>query len=308
MRIANSESNRSPAEKRCSPRASFSRPPRRRSTFSRSAGGRPRGRQSSRMLQLEHATCGCLASCAGGFMVRMKPEGRGLHLIPIKIDAAGIRIMGAMQTLISDEVVLPPEDVLARFNMPGPRYTSYPTADRFVEGFDAAAFQSCLTGRIASSAARPLSLYVHLPFCNTVCYYCACNKVVTKDHGRTREYLRALEIEAGLVSTSLLGSRKVEQLHFGGGTPTFLDADEIRGLMGMLARNFELVGASASREFSIEIDPRTCPPAKVDTLAKVGFNRMSVGVQDFDPVVQKAVNRVQGFDTTQATITAAREC
>jgi oxygen-independent coproporphyrinogen-3 oxidase len=216
--------------------------------------------------------------------------------------------MGAMQTLTRDEVVLPPDQVLARFDIPGPRYTSYPTADRFVEGFDAAAFRACLAGRLAGSAARPLSLYVHLPFCNTVCYYCACNKVVTKDHGRTRDYLRALEIEAELVSESLVGSRKVEQLHFGGGTPTFLDADEIRGLMVALAKYFQLADASATREFSIEIDPRTCPPDKVAALASVGFNRMSVGVQDFDPMVQKAVNRVQGFDTTQETIAAARAC
>jgi oxygen-independent coproporphyrinogen III oxidase len=207
----------------------------------------------------------------------------------------------------SDEVLMPAEDVLARLDMPGPRYTSYPTADRFIEGFDAAAYASCLGGRIASSGTRPMSLYVHLPFCNTICYYCACNKVITKDHGRTAEYLQALEVEADLVSGQLLGTRKAEQLHFGGGTPTFLDADELRQLMSMLAGRFELERGSVNREFSIEVDPRSCPREKVRALADIGFNRMSVGVQDFEPAVQKAVNRLQPFEMTQATIEAARE-
>lgn len=211
-----------------------------------------------------------------------------------------------MQTLSSDQVVVPSEDVLARFDMPGPRYTSYPTADRFVESFDAAAYASCLGGRIAGSGTRALSLYVHLPFCNTICYYCGCNKVITKDHGRTAEYLRALETEADLANARLLGSRKVEQLHFGGGTPTFLDAGELRQVMAMLAGRFEWDQAGTNREFSIEVDPRSCPPDKVEALAGVGFNRMSVGVQDFDPAVQAAVNRRQPFGKTQETIEAAR--
>jgi oxygen-independent coproporphyrinogen-3 oxidase len=211
-----------------------------------------------------------------------------------------------METCLIDEVVVPPEDVLARFDLPGPRYTSYPTADRFVESFDAAAHAACLGGRIAGSGTRPMSLYVHLPFCNTICYYCGCNKVITKDHSRSVEYLRALETEADLVRAHLLGSRKVEQLHFGGGTPTFLDAEELRRVMAMLAQRFEWERASPSREFSIEVDPRTCPPEKVHALAAIGFNRMSVGVQDFDPAVQAAVNRRQPFEMTQATIAAAR--
>ncbi|HTT09407.1 MAG TPA: oxygen-independent coproporphyrinogen III oxidase [Burkholderiaceae bacterium] len=211
-----------------------------------------------------------------------------------------------MQTIAQDGVVVPAPDVLKRFDLVGPRYTSYPTADRFVDAFDAAVYRSWLARR-DSSGDRALSLYVHLPFCNTVCYYCACNKVITKDRGRAAEYLRALEAEVDLVSERLAGSRDVEQLHFGGGTPTFLDAGELRQVMAMLGRRFALgEPGSGDREFSIEVDPRTCAPDKVRVLADIGFNRMSVGVQDFDPAVQKAVNRQQGFETTRATLEAAR--
>jgi len=212
-----------------------------------------------------------------------------------------------MQIITRDDVALPPPDVLSRFDIAGPRYTSYPTADRFIEAFDAAAYGNWLAGRDSTATGRPMSLYVHLPFCNTVCYYCGCNKVVTKDHGRAAEYLRALETEIELVSERLAGSRKVEQLHFGGGTPTFLSSDELCQVMLTLEKRFDLGGGRGeNREFSIEIDPRTCDADKVRVLADIGFNRMSVGVQDFDPAVQKAVNRLQGFDTTQATIDAAR--
>jgi oxygen-independent coproporphyrinogen-3 oxidase len=210
-----------------------------------------------------------------------------------------------MQTIIQ-EVEVPAADVLARFDRAGPRYTSYPTADRFAEGFDASAYAAWLASREATGGTRPLSLYVHLPFCNTVCYYCACNKVITKHHGKAAEYLRALEIETELVSERLTGSRIVEQLHFGGGTPTFLSANELREVMAILGGRFDLDGEEGDREFSIEIDPRTCDADKVHVLAELGFNRMSVGVQDFDPAVQQAVNRLQGFDTTRATIEAAR--
>jgi oxygen-independent coproporphyrinogen-3 oxidase len=212
-----------------------------------------------------------------------------------------------MAIVTSDEVALPPADLLARFALVGPRYTSYPTADRFVEAFDAGAYAAALAGRGTTAGGRPMSLYVHLPFCNTVCYYCACNKVITKDHSRATEYLHAFEKEAELVSERLAGPRKVEQLHFGGGTPTFLTGDELRRVMAILGARFDL-GSAGDRnaEFSIEVDPRSCPPDKVEVLGDLGFNRMSVGVQDFDPTVQRAVNRLQGFETTQATIEAAR--
>jgi oxygen-independent coproporphyrinogen-3 oxidase len=206
---------------------------------------------------------------------------------------------------IRNEVALPDPALLRRFDVPGPRYTSYPTADRFVEAFDADAFGNWLARRNEQSG--PLSLYVHLPFCNTVCYYCACNKVITKDHARAADYIRAVEAEADMVLARLKGAPQIEQLHFGGGTPTFFTNDELRTLMASLTARFPLLSSQGRRgEFSIEVDPRSTPPDKVRVLAELGFNRMSVGVQDFDPDVQKAVNRIQPFEMTQATIDAAR--
>jgi oxygen-independent coproporphyrinogen-3 oxidase len=202
-----------------------------------------------------------------------------------------------------NEVALPDPALLGRFDVPGPRYTSYPTADRFVEAFDAQAFANWLGKRGAADAPTPLSLYVHLPFCNTVCYYCACNKVITRDHGKTAQYLAALEREADLVCERLTGERRIEQLHLGGGTPSFLSNDELCALMKMLTQRFPL---AEHGEFSVEVDPRSTPPDKVRVLGELGFNRMSVGVQDFDVAVQRAVNRLQSFDATQATIDAAR--
>jgi len=199
-------------------------------------------------------------------------------------------------------VSLPDRATLRRFDQPGPRYTSYPTADRFVEAFDADAYARWLNVP-GSGAARPISLYVHLPFCNTICYYCGCNKVVTRDHGKVGEYLDFLQREIDLVAPHLKGVRPVEQLHFGGGTPTYLEIDELQRVMNMLRKSF----AFAPRgEFSIEIDPRTTPPEKARALGLLGFNRMSVGVQDFDPAVQEAVNREQSFEITRDSIVAAR--
>jgi oxygen-independent coproporphyrinogen III oxidase len=203
-----------------------------------------------------------------------------------------------------DEVTLPDPATLRRFDVPGPRYTSYPTADRFVEAFEASDFSQALAARESAVAAASLSLYVHIPFCATVCYYCACNKVITKDHDKGAEYIGYLEREADLVSGLLTGSRELEQLHFGGGTPTFLSNEELAQLMAMLTARFPLADRG---EFSIEVDPRSTPPDKVAALARLGFNRMSVGVQDFEPEVQRAVNRIQSFEMTQATVNAARK-
>jgi oxygen-independent coproporphyrinogen III oxidase len=202
------------------------------------------------------------------------------------------------------QVALPDPATLRRFDVPGPRYTSYPTADRFVEAFEANAFAEALAARQSAVAAASLSLYVHLPFCSTVCYYCACNKVITKDHEKAGEYIGYLQREADLVSDLLTGSRELEQLHFGGGTPTFLSNDELAQLMALLTERFPL---AEKGEFSIEVDPRSTPPDKVAALGRLGFNRMSVGVQDFEPDVQRAVNRLQSFEMTQATVDAARK-
>jgi len=197
------------------------------------------------------------------------------------------------------EVEIPAPALLRRFDVPGPRYTSYPTADRFVEAFGADAYVHWLEQR---PAHVPMSLYVHLPFCDTVCYYCGCNKIATKKRERIVPYLEALALEADLVRSHLANSR-IEQLHLGGGTPTMLNEAELTSLMEMLDARFP---RAADGEYGIEVDPRSTDSAKVRTLGALGFNRMSVGVQDFDPAVQRAVNRLQGFDITAATIEAAR--
>src|SRR4029450_13608831 len=212
----------------------------------------------------------------------------------------GCRMLMTARGLVS----LPDRATLRRFDIPGPRYTSYPTAHRLPEAFETSAFSEALAARETAVAAAALSLYVHLPFCNTVCYYCACNKVITKDQSKSREYIGYVEREADLVCSHLTGLREIEQLHFGGGTPTFLSNDELVRLMDLLTARFPL---GPNGEFSIEVDPRSTPPDKVATLGKLGFNRISVGVQDFEAEVQSAVNRLQSFEITQATIDAARK-
>lgn len=151
----------------------------------------------------------------------------------------------------------------------------------------------------------PLSLYIHIPFCNTVCYYCGCNKIVTKQYGRAQPYLDLLFQEIDAVADLVGNTRPVTQLHFGGGTPTFLNDEQIRALMGKLRQRFQFIDDDHA-EYSIEMDPRECTPETVKTLREVGFNRMSMGVQDFDPVVQKAVNRIQSKEVTLSVLTDAR--
>ena len=197
-------------------------------------------------------------------------------------------------------------DLLRRFDVSGPRYTSYPTADRFVEAFGASDYAQALAQRRAGPAALalPLSLYVHIPFCESLCYYCACNKIITKHHDRTGPYLRYLSREVDLHVQHLGSQQVVSQLHLGGGTPTFLSDDELGELMAMLQRNFSFVPGG---EYSIEIDPRTIDATRLGTLKRLGFNRLSFGVQDFDPLVQKAVHRVQPAEQVFALVAAARE-
>jgi len=185
----------------------------------------------------------------------------------------------------------------------GPRYTSYPTADRFIEKFACEQFVDSLFARAASATIQPLSLYLHLPFCDTICYYCACNKVVTRDHGRSEKYIRYLAKEIEIVCGLVDSASPVTQLHWGGGTPTFLAAHEMTMLWRVLRDNFAF---APNAECSIEIDPRNVDAATVALLAELGFNRMSLGVQDFDPEVQKAVNRIQSEAQTRAVLDAAR--
>ena len=204
------------------------------------------------------------------------------------------------------EPVISPE-LLRRLDVPGPRYTSYPTADRFVEAFGAAdyarALQSRAQGAARNTGSGPLSLYVHIPFCESVCYYCACNKVITKHHERAAPYLDDLELEIGL-HAAVLGRRQVvTQLHLGGGSPTFLSDDELGRLMGALRAGFAIADEA---EISIEVDPRTANAQRLQRLAALGFNRLSFGVQDFDPQVQVAVHRVQSLDSVRSLLEASR--
>ncbi|WOB06046.1 oxygen-independent coproporphyrinogen III oxidase [Piscinibacter gummiphilus] len=195
-------------------------------------------------------------------------------------------------------------ELLQRFDVAGPRYTSYPTADRFVEAFGEVDYAHAARLRVQGAAAAPLSVYVHIPFCESVCYYCACNKVVTKDHGRSTAYLDALEKEMAL-HTALLGvGQSVSQLHLGGGTPTFLNDGELSRLLAALRHHFKIAPGA---EMSIEVDPRTVTRERLQHLAQLGFNRLSFGVQDFDEDVQRAVHRVQSFESVRFLIEAARE-
>ena len=196
------------------------------------------------------------------------------------------------------------EDLLRRFDIPGPRYTSYPTADRFVEAFSETEYIQALQQRSAGSMALPLSLYVHIPFCESVCYYCACNKVITKHHERAAEYLRYVTREVELQVEQFGRGHSVSQLHLGGGTPTFLSDVELDDLMSMIRRNFLLVPGG---EYSVEVDPRTVTVERLKSLHSLGFNRLSFGVQDFDPAVQKAVHRIQPAEQVFQLVQAARD-
>ena len=194
-------------------------------------------------------------------------------------------------------------ELIRQFDRPGPRYTSYPTADRFVDAFDDAAYRSWAGRRNIGGVERPLSLYVHLPFCRDICYYCACNKVVTRDRAKTAIYLDYLGREIELQSALFVDDPRVVQMHWGGGTPTYYDTAQLRALFRRIAGHFELAPAG---EYSIEVDPRTVDAGIVAELREIGFNRISFGVQDFDPVVQNAIHRRQSAELTLEVIDAAR--
>jgi oxygen-independent coproporphyrinogen-3 oxidase len=196
-------------------------------------------------------------------------------------------------------------ELLTRFDVPGPRYTSYPTADRFVEAFSQLDLFQALEMRSqgVSQKFRPLSIYVHIPFCESLCYYCACNKIITKHHEKAAPYLRYLAKEVELYTSAIGIGQSVSQLHLGGGTPTFLSDDELRELMSVLKRSFSF---AAGGEYSVEVDPRTVNEQRLALLLELGFNRLSFGVQDFDPEVQKAVHRIQPAAQVFALVESAR--
>ena len=203
----------------------------------------------------------------------------------------------------TDHLLVVDEDLLRKHGGNGPRYTSYPTADRFVEGFDAAAYRHWLGQRDIGGFKRPLGLYVHVPFCDTLCFYCACNKIAAKDRAKGTRYVDHVVREIDLVSAALRGGRRVAKMHWGGGTPTFLAQEDAARLIAKLRHEFEFDPAG---EYAIEIDPRRADPARIAFLGSLGFNRLSIGVQDFDPAVQRAVNRVQSLEQTRAVIDAGR--
>ncbi len=191
-------------------------------------------------------------------------------------------------------------ELINRYDINGPRYTSYPSADRFHNGFGEVDYIDALK-RVAKSD-KPLSLYFHIPFCQNICYYCGCNKIITKDHGRSARYIKYLEKEIKMVVDHLGSANKkipITQLHWGGGTPTFLSHEEMIELMEAITSHFELLEGG---EFSIEIDPRQVKEDDIALLAKLGFNRISLGVQDFNLDVQKAVHRVQTYEETNSVM------
>ena len=194
----------------------------------------------------------------------------------------------------ASELVIDPV-LIRKYDVSGPRYTSYPTADRFSDAFGPADANAALTRLSLTSPATtgPISVYVHVPFCESLCYYCACNKVITRHHERAGEYLDLLDSEVRMVAERLGRHRRVSQLHLGGGSPTFLSDEELARLVGSLDRVFE---RSADIEMSIEVDPRTVTPQRLAALRALGFNRLSFGVQDFDPAVQAAGLRIEGLN------------
>lgn len=196
-------------------------------------------------------------------------------------------------------------ELLRRYDRPGPRYTSYPTAPQFHADFGEAQLREAVQASNEEPIPRRLSLYVHVPFCFSPCFYCGCNRIITRDLGRSEAYLARLHREAALIAPAFDRDREVIQLHFGGGTPNFLTPVQLADTVDVLRRQFHFADRSDS-DISIEIDPRFCDPAWMPALAKAGFNRASLGVQDFDPKVQEAVNRIQSVEETRAVVDAAR--
>ncbi len=196
--------------------------------------------------------------------------------------------------------------LIRRLSQSGPRYTSYPTADRFSDQFGHKDYLHAVNQAHSRGARHPLSLYVHIPFCDTVCYYCGCNKIVTKNRDKAATYLDYLKREIAMQGKLFAGFNQVEQLHFGGGTPTYLSDAQMSDLMQVIRRWF-LLADDEQGEYSIEVDPRSVTAERIHSLRQQGFNRISLGVQDFDDEVQRAVNRIQPEAATLGMIGAARE-
>ncbi|MCC5881042.1 MAG: oxygen-independent coproporphyrinogen III oxidase [Halomonas sp.] len=196
--------------------------------------------------------------------------------------------------------------LVEKYDRPGPRYTSYPTAPQFHAAFAEDDYRAAAERSNRVSSPKPLSVYVHIPFCKSLCYYCACNKIITHNTERAAEYLGWLKEEIGVQGALFDETRRMTQLHLGGGTPTYLSNAQLGELMAALDEAFHFAPAE-EREFSLEVDPRTVTPEQIHELHDLGFNRLSFGVQDFDEEVQKAVNRVQSEAQVIELVAAARE-
>ena len=197
-------------------------------------------------------------------------------------------------------------ELLRRHDRPGPRYTSYPTAPQFAADFGEAALRTAIAASNGDPIPRRLSLYVHVPYCMNPCFYCGCNRIITRDKTRSAPYIERLKREIGMMAPLFDRDREVIQLHFGGGTPNFFTPAELREIVDEMRRQFRFSDAP-DRDISIGLDPRVVAPADIAELARIGFNRASLGVQDFDPDVQQAVNRVQSIEETRAVVDACRE-
>ena len=197
-------------------------------------------------------------------------------------------------------------ELLQRYDRPGPRYTSYPTAPQFHADFGEEALHAAAAASNGDPIPRRLSLYVHVPFCMSPCFYCGCNRIITRDLARGETYLARLYREIALTAELFDRDREVIQLHFGGGTPNFLSPAQLEEVVEALRSQFTF-SQSGERDISIELDPRFVNPADVLELGRIGFNRASLGVQDFDPAVQEAVNRIQSVEETLAIIEACRQ-
>jgi oxygen-independent coproporphyrinogen-3 oxidase len=195
--------------------------------------------------------------------------------------------------------------LMRRYDREGPRYTSYPTATQFREGIAPEAYERAAKSSRGAIGREPLSFYVHIPFCFSPCFYCGCNKVITRQMHRADPYMRQLSTEISLRSAYFERGRKIEQLHLGGGTPTFLSGQHLAALIEALDRHFELID-TPDRDYSIEIDPRTVDADALRSLSELGFNRVSLGVQDFDANVQEAINRIQPAEMVAQILDAAR--
>ena len=205
---------------------------------------------------------------------------------------------------IQTETLNVTEAILERYNVPGPRYTSYPTAPEWIDTFGPGDFEQVCAETNALRPAPPLSIYVHLPFCESLCLFCGCNVVINKNHEVLHPYLKNLRWEIDQIAQRLDPSRPVVQMHWGGGTPTYLSPTQMEDLFHYIRQHFTF---APDAEVGIEVDPRTTSATHITTLRRLGFNRISMGIQDFDPVVQKTVHRIQPYEMTKAVFDQCRE-